>query len=103
MKGKSFDCINALKALGEESRMRILRLLLQRPHNVGEIAESLGLTHYNSSKHLRILKEAGLVGVEKNAQQRLYTVAPDFSSQLKKKNMVLDLGCCSFDFNKLPS
>ena len=103
MKENDFDCICALKALGEESRLRILRLLLERPHSVGEIATAISLTSYNASKHLRILKEAGLVEMEKNAQQRVYAIAPDFSSHLKKKQMVLDLGCCSFNFDKLPT
>lgn len=99
---KKFDCITAMKALAEESRMRIVRLLLVSPRNVGELAEALGITQYNVSKHLRVLRDAGLLAPEKQAQQRVYALAPQFSDQLHANNNVLDLGCCQFDFNKIP-
>ena len=99
---KKFDCITAMKALAEESRLRIVRLLLSSPRNVGELAEALGITQYNVSKHLRVLRDAGLLAPEKQAQQRVYALAPQFSEQLKANDNVLDLGCCQFDFNKIP-
>ena len=99
---KKFDCITAMKALGEESRLRIMRLLLKRQCGVNELAEALGISQYNVSKHLRVLREAGLVCQEKLAQQRLYALAPEFASHLVQNNHVLDLGCCQFDFTKLP-
>ena len=55
-----FDCIAALKALGEESRLRILRLLFKERLSVNEITGRLKLSQYNVSKHLRIMREAGL-------------------------------------------
>ena len=91
-----------MKALGEENRLRMVRLLLKRKRSVNEISESLDITQYNTSKHLRVLKEAGLVDHEKNGQQRLYALAEPFASQLVENHHVLDLGCCQFDFNKLP-
>ena len=99
---KKFDCIPALKALGEESRVRILRMLLSRARSVNEIAESLGMTQYNVSKHLRVLREASLLEQEKQGQQRLYSLASDFRDHLADNKNVLDLGCCTFDFSKLP-
>ncbi len=99
---KKFDCIHALKALGEENRMRMVRMLLKKERSVNEIAESLEITQYNVSKHLRVLREAGLLQTEKQGQQRLYSLASDFRSHLSNNNNVLDLGCCTFDFNKLP-
>jgi DNA-binding transcriptional ArsR family regulator len=99
---KKFDCIPALKALGEENRMRMVRMLLKRQCSVNEIAEELDITQYNVSKHLRVLREAGLLVTEKQGQQRLYGLAEDFSKHLAENKNVLDLGCCTFDFNKLP-
>jgi len=99
---KKFDCIIAMKALGEESRLRIIRMLLKKQCSVNEIAEALSLTQYNVSKHLRVLREAGLIETEKNGQQRLYALASEFSEHLAEKENVLDLGCCQFDFSKLP-
>ena len=100
---KSFDCISALKALGEENRMRIVRMLLDQKCSVNELAERCSITQYNVSKHLRILREAGLVETEKQGQQRLYALACDFHSHLARNNHVLDLGCCTFNFDKLPA
>lgn len=82
--------------------MRIVRLLLKEQHSVNEIADEVGITQYNVSKHLRVLREAGLLEQEKNGQQRLYGLASDFREHLAENKNVLDLGCCQFDFNKLP-
>ena len=99
---KKFDCITAMKALGEENRLRMIRMLLKKQCSVNEIAEELDITQYNVSKHLRVLSEAGLLEKEKNGQQRLYALASEFSEHLAENKNVLDLGCCQFDFTKLP-
>jgi DNA-binding transcriptional ArsR family regulator len=96
------DCIAALKALGELNRMRIMRLLLKEQLGVNQISGSLNLSQYNVSKHLRVLKEAGLVEMEKEGQQRLYSVVPRLKNQLAANKNVLELGCCTFRFDKLP-
>jgi DNA-binding transcriptional ArsR family regulator len=56
--------------LAEPNRRRILDLLRERPHLVGELADRLGLTQPGASKHLRVLREAGLVRVRPEAQRR---------------------------------
>ncbi|MEQ1838904.1 MAG: metalloregulator ArsR/SmtB family transcription factor [Verrucomicrobiales bacterium] len=99
---KKFECILALKALGEESRIRIMRMLMTKQCSVNEIAAELGISQYNVSKHLRILREAGLLEQEKLGQQRLYALAESFREHLVENKNVLDLGCCQFDFTKLP-
>jgi DNA-binding transcriptional ArsR family regulator len=96
------DCIAALKALGEVTRMRIIRLLLKEQLGVNEIAQHLNVSQYNVSKHLRILKEAGLLEMEKQGKQRLYTVVPHLKDQLAANQNILELGCCTFRFDKLP-
>jgi DNA-binding transcriptional ArsR family regulator len=96
------NCIAALKALGELSRMRIIRLLLQRQMGVCQIARKLKMSQYNVSKHLRILKEAGLLDMEKQGKQRLYTVIPHLKNHLAANANVLELDCCTFRFDKLP-
>jgi len=97
-----FDCITALKALGEESRLRILRLLFKEPLSVNEITERLKLSQYNVSKHLRIMREAGLLESEKQGKLRLYGVSSRLKTQVAANNNVLDLGCCTFRLDKLP-
>jgi DNA-binding transcriptional ArsR family regulator len=58
--------------LAEPSRRRILDLLRERERSVGELVEDLRLSQPAVSKHLRVLREAGLVGVRVDAQRRLY-------------------------------
>ena len=99
---KGLDCIAALKALGEENRLRILGLLSSRQLGVSEISDRLELSPYNVSKHLRVLSEAGLVESEKHGQERLYSLTTTLKSQLKAHSNVLDLGCCTFRFDHLP-
>jgi DNA-binding transcriptional ArsR family regulator len=91
------DCVVALRALGEDTRVRIIGLLIDDPLDVGEISRRLGVSQYNVSKHLRILREAGLLEVEKNGRTRLYAL-PDTIRGRAAGGGVLDLGCCSFQF-----
>ena len=97
------DCIAALKALGEETRLRILRLLFMHQLSVNEISERLKVSQYNVSKHLRIMREAGLLESEKQGKQRLYTVSGKLKRQMVANNNILDLGCCTFRLDKLPN
>ena len=82
--------------------MRIMRLLLRERLGVNAVSEQLGMSQYNVSKHLRILKDAGLVEMQKQGQQRLYAVVPKLKSQLAASRNVLELGCCTFRFDRLP-
>lgn len=92
------DCVVALRALGEETRVRIVGLLMERARDVTEIATELDVSPYNVSKHLRVLREAGLLEVEKEGRQRLYAL-PDAIRRQAPAGKVLDLGCCSFQFD----
>jgi len=97
-----FSCIPALKALGEETRLRILRLLFKAPIGVTEISERLNVSQYNVSKHLRIMREAGLLDVQRKGKHRLYSVVPSLKGQSPANLGVIDLGCCTFRLDKLP-
>jgi DNA-binding transcriptional ArsR family regulator len=98
--GQGHDCVVALRALGEDTRVRIVGLLLDQPMEVNEIAKRLGVSQYNVSKHLRILREAGLLEVEKDGRRHLYAL-PD-AMRPAAASGVLDLGCCSFQFEGKP-
>jgi DNA-binding transcriptional ArsR family regulator len=63
--------------LAEPARRRILALLLERPRLVGELTQELGLSQPGTSKHLRVLREAGLVRVRPEAQRRWYELRPE--------------------------
>lgn len=88
-----------LKALADETRWRIVRELLAAPLTVGELTEHLDVTQYNVSKHVRILREAGILETERDGKHVECRVAEDFRKRLAKGGNVLDLGCCSFRFD----
>jgi DNA-binding transcriptional ArsR family regulator len=64
-------------ALAEPNRRRILDLLSVRERYVGELVDALEISQPTVSKHLRLLKEAGLVDSRVEAQRRLYRVCPE--------------------------
>ena len=55
----------------------MLELLLERPRPVGELVDQLGLTQPGTSKHLRVLREAGLVSVLQDGARRVYRLEPE--------------------------
>ncbi|MEV4449858.1 MULTISPECIES: ArsR/SmtB family transcription factor [Streptomyces] len=63
-------------ALADPHRRAIVALLLERPRPVGEIVEACGLSQPSTSKHLRVLRDAGLVRVRQDAQRRVYALDP---------------------------
>jgi DNA-binding transcriptional ArsR family regulator len=65
------------EALAEPLRRRILDLLRERPHTVSELVEALGISQPGVSKHLRVLRDAGLVSVRQEAQRRWYELRPE--------------------------
>ena len=96
------DCTDILKALADRSRMRIVKALLAESRGVNELAGALDISQYNVSKHLRILREAGIVDVEPDGTRREYGIAAAFRKRLAREGPVLDFGCCTFRFDQLP-
>jgi DNA-binding transcriptional ArsR family regulator len=66
----------AFEVISEPHRRRILDLLLECPRPAGELTGLLGLTQPGASRHLRVLREAGLVRVRRDAQRRWYELEP---------------------------
>ena len=64
----------ALDVLAEPNRRRILDLLRDGERPVGDLVDRLDISQPAVSKHLRVLREAGLVGVRSVGQRRLYRV-----------------------------
>lgn len=67
----------AFMVLAEPHRRRILDLLLEAERPVGDLVADLALSQPAVSKHLRVLRDAGLVKVRADAQRRLYRVRPE--------------------------
>ena len=71
-----------LQALGDESRRTMLEILRDHPASAGELAEALPIARPGVSRHLRVLREAGLVDVEQRAQWRIYRLRPEALEEL---------------------
>ena len=72
----------AIEVLAEPNRRRILDLLRDGERPVGELVDRMDLTQPAVSKHLRVLRDAGLVDVRADAQRRLYRVRPEPLAEL---------------------
>jgi DNA-binding transcriptional ArsR family regulator len=68
--------------LAEPTRRRILDLLRERSRPVGELVDALGLSQPGVSKHLRVLREGGLVRARADAQRRIYEIRPEPLAEL---------------------
>lgn len=87
-----------LKALADRTRWRIVREVLRKSRTVGELVERLDVSQYNVSKHLRILRESGIIEMTREGKHVRCSVGEDFRRQLTRNQTVLDLGCCTFRF-----
>jgi DNA-binding transcriptional ArsR family regulator len=68
--------VSTYAALAEPSRRRILDLVRGRERSVSDLVERLGLSQPGVSKHLRVLRDAGLVDVRKDGRMRWYSLRP---------------------------
>ena len=66
-----------LQALGDGNRRTMLEILRDHPATVTELADALPIARPGVSRHLRVLREAGLVSVEHDAQRRIYSLNPE--------------------------
>jgi DNA-binding transcriptional ArsR family regulator len=66
-----------LQALADPSRRIVLDILRDHPASAGELAEALPIARPGVSRHLRVLREAGLVDVRQEAQRRIYSLRPE--------------------------
>jgi ArsR family transcriptional regulator len=109
------DAATVFRALGDETRLCILGLLPQKRLCVCQIAQALGISQPNASKHLSRLRSAGIIGCKKISQWCFYTVSetfkqnysalwtflrgvfaadPKYAANLKKLQAVIDSCVC---------
>jgi len=68
---------DVLQALADPSRRTILEILRRHPASAGELAAALPIARPGVSRHLRVLREVGLVDVRQEAQRRIYALRPE--------------------------
>lgn len=79
----SFQLISQrLKAIADPSRLAILHILCEGEKNVSELVGLTGLTQANVSKHLRILREEGIVSYRRDHRRVFYDLASDLPKEI---------------------
>ena len=68
--------LDTFNALAEPNRLQIVELLRSGPRPVGEISDRLHMNQPQTSKHLRVLADSGLVSKQTFKQQRIYSLSP---------------------------
>ena len=87
-----------LKALSDVTRLKILDTLLKQHLNVDELAAAVRISKYSASRHLRVLRDAGIIRSRKQGRCLVNTITDNFLTGIEK-HKVLDLGCCQFHFD----
>lgn len=72
------------EVVAEPARRELLDALIEGPKAVGELAAATELSQPNTSRHLRILREAGLVASRVEGQRRLYALRPERLAELDR-------------------
>ncbi len=70
--GDGLDPVDPFQALGDANRQRIVELLADEPRSVGALAAAMPISRPAISRHLRLLKDAGLVDVTPDGTRRIY-------------------------------
>lgn len=92
-------CSQLLAALAAPERLKIVRFLLNGPHNVTEIAQMLEVAPVNVSHHLMVLKNFGFIAGKKQGRFMLYSLCPGVleNSLVGEPRGILNLGCCRIE------
>jgi DNA-binding transcriptional ArsR family regulator len=93
------QCATILKALGDETRLRILESLLTGEKCVSDLVRELKCSQPHASHHLRILRDSALVEGHRDGKQVCYRVTPAIQRALaNRQGQALDFGCCELRF-----
>jgi DNA-binding transcriptional ArsR family regulator len=93
------QCATVLKALADETRLRILESLLVGEKCVTELVRELRSPQPHISHHLRILRDAGLVEGLREGKQVCYRIVPTVQRALaNRQGQALNFGCCELRF-----
>lgn len=95
----SSQCATVLKALADETRLRLLESLLVEEKCVTALVRELRCPQPHISHHLRILRDAGLVEGLRDGKQVCYRIAPTIQRALSnRQGQALNFGCCEVRF-----
>lgn len=95
---KSADnCATILKVLADETRLAVVRQLMDGPQQVNEMNATLQLEQSLLSHHLRVLRDAGIVSSQRDGKAVLYRLSDDVMIGMRSGDSI-NLGCCRLSF-----
>ncbi|MCA9295956.1 MAG: winged helix-turn-helix transcriptional regulator [Phycisphaerales bacterium] len=89
-------CAATLHVLSDQTRLEVVRLLLDGSQRVKDINDVLGIEQSLLSHHLRVLREAGVVETERDGKCIVYRLSQHMVA--KRRGRSLDFGCCTLSF-----
>jgi len=92
------SCAALLKALADETRLTVVRALMNGERHVGALVDELDIEQSLLSHHLRSLRDAGIVESQRDGKAVLYRLAKGVES--RRRGKIIDLGCCQLSFEK---
>ncbi len=95
------SCPTVLKALADEKRFEVVKLLMKNPSHVKDLQTALCIDQSLLSHHLRLLRDAGIVQSKRDGKAVLYSLSP--SVETRREGESLNLGCCKLSFSPDPS
>jgi DNA-binding transcriptional ArsR family regulator len=75
--------MKALEALADPTRLRMVELLARRERSVNELVAEFSISQPGISRHLRVLRESGLVQVHEDGRRRVYSLDPEPLDELE--------------------
>ena len=79
-----FPAQSVLAALADPTRRDLFERLARRPSSVGELTNRVGVSQPAVSQHLRVLRDAGLVGMRREGTRHIYHASPEGLAELRK-------------------
>lgn len=92
---KESYCASQLKVIADPTRLAILKILMDKPQHVGEVAALLHIEQSLLSHHLQVLRKTGFVIASRDGKSVLYSLAPGIVTDEEK---AINLGCCFLSF-----
>jgi ArsR family transcriptional regulator, nickel/cobalt-responsive transcriptional repressor len=90
-------CAEVLRVLADDTRLHVVRLLLDGPRHVGQMNELIGIDQSLLSHHLRVMREAGLIVSSRDGKAVLYRLSP--ALEARRRGRLVDFGCCRLSFD----
>lgn len=95
---ETISCSSILKALADDTRLLVVKHLLDGEAHVNEMQDELDIEQSLLSHHLKLLRKAGIVESQRDGKAVLYRLSPALEDY--RQGRTLDFGCCQISFRR---